>query len=180
MQKISATDYPSLARRVFILSRLEEAMSWSVVSFGKHEGKSLPQIIFSDPDWFFWAIENDAFKGKGRLEKEAEELDRKARTIKIPQSGEEQLVAEYAVHGPTGKFADMELVPVSRPPHEGSTPTSRRDVIDLSVPRQIADYDKLGYRNLLASVKFYLFGRLDARMTRKRCEEFFENDANFE
>ena len=38
-------------------------MNWATVNFGKHAGKTLPQIIFDDPDWFFWAYENNAFKG---------------------------------------------------------------------------------------------------------------------
>jgi len=30
-------------------------MAWSTLPFGKHKGKTLPQIVFADPDWFFWA-----------------------------------------------------------------------------------------------------------------------------
>jgi hypothetical protein len=29
---------------------------WTIVDFSKHKGKSLPQIILHDPDWFFWAM----------------------------------------------------------------------------------------------------------------------------
>jgi hypothetical protein len=29
---------------------------WSKLYFGKHVGKSLPQILFYDPDYFFWGI----------------------------------------------------------------------------------------------------------------------------
>lgn len=44
----------------------EGAMPWSVVNFGpKFKGKTLPQIIFDDPDWFFWGIEKDIFSNKG-------------------------------------------------------------------------------------------------------------------
>jgi hypothetical protein len=37
-------------------------MAWSTLNFGKHAGKTLPQIVFADPDWFFWAIETNVFK----------------------------------------------------------------------------------------------------------------------
>jgi len=33
----------------------------------KYEGKTSPQIIFSDPDHFFWAVEKDIFKRDGVL-----------------------------------------------------------------------------------------------------------------
>lgn len=153
-------------------------MSWTILTFGKHEGKTLPQVIFSDPDWFFWAIDKEIFKGS--LASEARELDRKARNIKLPQKNKkERMVAEYAIHPSTRSFGHMELVPESRPHHVGSTPTFRKDVIDLSTPREMANYDKLVCSILIHSVKYYLFGNRSARMTRKRCEEFFENDENF-
>jgi hypothetical protein len=28
---------------------------WSVLDFGKHKGRTLPWVMFHDPDWFFWA-----------------------------------------------------------------------------------------------------------------------------
>ena len=33
-------------------------MSWSTVPFGKYKGKTLPEIIVCDLDWFFWAVPN--------------------------------------------------------------------------------------------------------------------------
>ena len=41
----------------------------------------MPQIVFSDLDWFFDMIEKDAFKNYGD---ETKEMDLKARNIKIP------------------------------------------------------------------------------------------------
>jgi hypothetical protein len=153
-------------------------MAWTVLQFGKHKGKTLPQILFSDPDWFFWAIEKNIFEGKGPLEREAQEINYKARNIKIPSKEGKDLVAEYLIHAPTGKFGSMVIVPRDRSLHQGSSPASRKDVIDLSFPREIAGYDKLGCGNLLLSVKHHLFGDRHCRMTRQRCEAFFEDDSN--
>jgi hypothetical protein len=58
-------------------------MHWSVVPFGKYQGKSFPEIIIRDPDWFFWALP----KLYGKLAEEAQELARRARSIKIPRRG---------------------------------------------------------------------------------------------
>jgi hypothetical protein len=154
-------------------------MSWTIVNFGKHKGKTLPQILFSDPDWFFWTGKKGVFKNKGTLNREADELNIKARHIKIPSRHGQNMVAEYIIDRPTMKFAHMELVPLDRPHHEGASPTFRKDVIDLSVPRQIIPYDKLGCSHMLSSVKYYLFGNESTRMTKKRCEDFFDNSDNF-
>ena len=162
---------------LFILER-KLFMAWTKLRFGKHKGKSLPQVLFADPDWFFWAIDESVFRGK--IEKEAQEIYRKSRSIRIPQKRNEKLVAEYAIHPPTKKFGNMEIVPASRPHHEGSTSTYRSKVIDLGIPRKIAAYDKFGCKLLISNVKYYLFGNSSLRMTEKKCEDFFDNDENFD
>ena len=48
-------------------------MHWSTVPFGKYEGKTLPEIIVRDLDWFFWMLP----KLYGKLAEEAQELARK-------------------------------------------------------------------------------------------------------
>ena len=104
---------------------------------------------------------------------------REPRAIRIPNNGAGDLKAENVVHPPTGKFGNMEIVPASRPLHQGSSPAFRKHVIDLSVPRNIAPYDKVGCRALVSSAKHVLFGRTSTRMTKERCEAFFDNPANF-
>ena len=66
-------------------------MHWSTVPFGKYKGKSLPEIIIRDPDWFFLVLPNLY----GKLAEEAQELARRARAIKIPRRGRRRLEVEY-------------------------------------------------------------------------------------
>jgi len=136
-------------------------------------------VLFVDPDWFFWASENGVLDRQqhGELCDEAQELYRKATSIRIPQKGgEERREAEYGIDRATGKFASLEIVPASRPLHPGC---SRAHVIDLSAARHIADYDKLGGRRLVEDMKVCVFGTSDYRMSKKRCEAFFEDEENF-
>lgn len=86
---------------------------------------------------------------------------------------------EYLVDLPTGKFSHMEIVLASQPKHEGSSPTFRKAVIDLSVPHKIAPYDKLGCRSLISSAKHAFFGSKSARMNQERCETFFDDPTKF-
>ncbi len=53
------------------------------------------------------------------------------------------------------------------------------EVIDMRVPRQIAQHDKLGYKNFLSAMKAILFCDSSYRMNERRCEEFFEDEGNF-
>jgi hypothetical protein len=54
-----------------------EVMHWTTVPFGRYKGKTLPEIIVQDLDWFFWALP----KLYGRLADEAQDLARKVRGI---------------------------------------------------------------------------------------------------
>jgi hypothetical protein len=152
---------------------------WSAVNFGKWSGKglTLPQIILRDPDWFFWALKNNAFKGG--LRAEAEDLGRKATHIKLPEPNPSGWRVEYAIGHDDGKFADFEIVPMDRPQHEGSTLNRRVQHLDLSFPSRLHSYDKLGCRLMLRNFKFYWFGSTGARLTKDRCEAFFDDPSNF-
>ena len=152
-------------------------MAWTTVRFGQYRDKTLPQILWSDPDWFFWAIGDDAFEDRGVLQTEAKDLDHKARNIKIPNNDDGALMVEYFIHQPTGKFSHFEIISKDRPIHDGASPTFRAPLIDMSVPRRIAEYDKLGGKALLSSLKLYFFGSRSRRVTKKRSEDFF-NDPN--
>jgi hypothetical protein len=66
-------------------------MSWSAVPFGKYEGKTFPEIIVRDPDWFFLMVP----KLYGKLADEVEELARRARAIKTPNRHRKNVEVEY-------------------------------------------------------------------------------------
>ena len=37
-------------------------MTFTPLNFGKHQNKTLPQIVFSDLDYFIWAVNENIFK----------------------------------------------------------------------------------------------------------------------
>jgi hypothetical protein len=151
------------------------ARDWTVVDFGKYEGKTLPQIVLIDPDWFFWAVEEHIFNKSDELKAEANEIRRKATNIKIPSGSR----VEYAIHPSAGELASVSVVPASTPQHHGSSPTLVAEVLDLSMARKIAPYDKLGGGIIVAAVKFHVLDGRKTRLTRERCERFFNDDTNF-
>lgn len=38
-----------------------EMIMWSEMPIGKYKGKTLPQLLLTDPDYFFWAMAQDDF-----------------------------------------------------------------------------------------------------------------------
>lgn len=150
-------------------------MSWTKLGFGRHEGKTLPQILFKDPDWFYWAYENEILDGR-IPHSEVQEIYEKSRNIKILQK---DYHAEFVFDGIRGVFADMKLVPSDRPEHVGTSQTRRLDRIDMALIRFAKQYDKLGYDLLIPILKEILFGNSKLIMTKKRAEDFFNDSNNF-
>ena len=150
---------------------------WSPLRIGKHEGKTIPQIIMSDPDYFFWALEQDRFF-RGRIATEADDVNKKIRRIKIPKIKPNDWLIEY-YWSRDGKFSHFDIVESTRPPHVGSSITQRAKHLSFAVVRETKHYDKLGYRLFLNNFKHYFFGKESARMTKAVCEKFFDTPSNF-
>lgn len=153
-------------------------MIWTDLSFGKYVGKSLPQLVLVDPDWFFWAMDNDVFKGS--LKVQAAELSKRATRIKIPDTETPGSAVEYIIHPGVGKLGDVRVVPKGRPAHEGASPTRRKPYFDLSMARQISPYDKTGGKLIVRAVKKHVFGSEAAKITRERAEKFFSDAKYFD
>ena len=147
-------------------------MLWTTLNFGTHAGKSLPQIIISDADWFFWAIHAGVFEGT--LAAEAEDLVEKATAIKIPKPDAAHWQVEYR-YEERGRFLGFEFVRANS--HCGHHSTRRLPHLDLSCVRRGKAYDKKGCRNLLRDFRRYCLGKKSA--TKRRCEKFFSNSKNF-
>lgn len=153
---------------------------WFTLDFGRYAGKSLPQVMFTNPDWVFWAVENDVFKRYPSLLSQVKDIAMKATRIKVPQSGDEILVVEHYVHRPTKKYSHFNLVPISTPLHPGPSQAYRQDVIDLSFARQICPNDKTGNRNIVWSLKQAYSRDKPTRMNRERCDAFFSSSGHFD
>ena len=148
-------------------------MKWTTLNFGKHAGKTLPEIMFDDPDWFFNGCEAGYFKNGLALE--AREVYRRARAVRIPKQDGEEMLVEYRFDPRTGKFATMFLIP-GGPTFDRQAVSS---VIDFNVPRSRAPYDKLGNKNFILALKGILFGNQSHRLNKQAREDFFNDDANF-
>ena len=149
-----------------------------IITFGKrHNGKYLAKVVLDDPDWFFWAMDEDAFDRDPGLLAEAHDLAYKARNIKIPKPNPEEWCIRYTTLD--GKFASFDIIEAATPCSHDSPTMFRVDHLDLSVPRSLKQYDKLGCKLLLKQFKHYFLGSRDVRLTMRWCERFFANQNNF-
>jgi hypothetical protein len=154
-------------------------MGWSTLEFGKHEGKTLPQVLFIDPNWFFWAIKNEVFNKQPVLKAEADDLNWKAQNILIPKPERESYEVEYFINPAQNKFLHFSFVSKDKPLYVGSSRAFRLKVIDMKLPFLYSKYDKSGSKRLLKCLKQDYFGDKNYKMTKARCENFFNDDSNF-
>ena len=144
--------------------------------FGRYKGKTLPEIIVRDLDWFFWMLP----KLYGKLEAEADDLARKVRAIKIPKRYGKNLEVEYQYEFSNGselgrRFCGFAFVKAET---WHSRWTTRLPYLDLSLPLRSKKYDKRAGRILIRDFRINYFGK-HKRLTKERCERFFTNDKNF-
>jgi hypothetical protein len=145
-------------------------MPWSVVTFGKHKGKTLPQIIMRDPGWFFWILP----RLYGKLAKQAEKLDRKARAIKLPKGKGKDMEVEYW-SDIDNRFCGFEFTEASS---WQSQYALRQPYLDLRLPLLTKKNNKRAGRILIRGFRRHYFGT-NKRLTKERREKFFNNDKSF-
>lgn len=156
------------------------SMRWTEIGFGKkHPDKTLPQILLSDPDYFFWGMDTGAFEQRAHLRKQSEILNRRARGIKIPNNDDGQLEIEHIISPVNYTYARFDVESMDTPVHRGGSPALREKFLDLSFPRSLKQYDKSGGKLLIHSFKQHILGNSKARITKKVAEDFFSNPDNF-
>jgi len=146
------------------------------VPFGKYAGKTLPEIIVLDLDWFFWMLPNLY----GRIGREARDLARKLRAIKIPKRHRRKFEVEYRYEFDSGsvfgrRFCSFAFVKGEARPSQWKT---RLPHLDLAFPLREKKYNKRAGRILIRDFRLNYFGKYK-RLTKARCEEFFSNDKDF-
>ncbi|MGH6671793.1 MAG: hypothetical protein ACRECV_07440 [Xanthobacteraceae bacterium] len=125
-------------------------MSWSTVPFGKYNGKTLPEIIVGDLDWFYWALT----RLYGWLGEEAQFLARRAQAIRIPRRDWANCEIEYQ-YDRGGGFRGFRVVEVDNPLY--SKWATRLPHLDLSLACHGKSYDKGSGRRMIRDFSHQLF-----------------------
>jgi hypothetical protein len=143
---------------------------------GKYKGKTFPEVLLTDPDWFFWVQKNGKF---GSLQKnERTSLYVRAISIKIPDVKGIPAKAMYILKPGTKLLVEVKIVP--KEDNSVNSPDAFfSDALNLEIPSQFGVNSKYYSNPVLALVKRIYFGSSSAQLTKEQCEEFFANGLNF-
>jgi hypothetical protein len=147
-------------------------MIWSKLNFGKNVGRTLPQVVLSDPNWFFWAHRKGIFYG--RLAIEAKIVAARATHIRIPKPHRKRWQVEYHWDR-EGRFLGFDFVKTKSSFYHPLF--NRLPHLDLAYIRRGSVHDIRDCRQLIRDFRYLYFEGLN--LTKGRCEEFFEADENF-
>jgi hypothetical protein len=145
-------------------------MSWSVVPFGRYRGKTLPEIIMLDLDWFFGYFQSFT---AGSGQRPVTWRERPAPS-KFQKGNRLKLEVEYRFDV-DNRFCGFAFVKAES---WHSRWTMRLSHLDLAWPLRGKKYNKQASRILIRDFRLSYFGK-HKRLTKQRCEEFFSNDKNF-
>ena len=145
--------------------------AWRPMPFGKYEGRTLPQVLFKDPDYFFWLLRKGALEGA--LAIQTKQLAKKACRIRIPREPAEAFVVDYFFNS-ENQFSCFSIVP--KDAYQSPHAVYRLNHIDLSIIRNQKEYAKGEYKRFLRDFRRVFFENESASMTKDRCEEFFNGD----
>jgi hypothetical protein len=146
-------------------------MKWTTLNFGKHASRTLPQVVLSDPNWFFWAHRKGILCG--RLAIEAKTLATRATHIRIPKPHRKRWHVEYRWDR-EGRFLGFDFVKARSPFHPFF---NRLPHLNLGYIRRESVHDIRDCRRLIRDFRCLYFEGLN--LTKRRCELFFENELNF-
>ena len=117
-------------------------MYWTTLHFGRYAGRTLPEILLIDPDWFCFMLP----KFYSGLREEAHELHVRARAIRIPKKKPSKFEVEYRFD-PEGRFEGFYIVKVGQPNY--SKYATRLPYLDLLAAVGSKKYDKRSGRVML-------------------------------
>lgn len=152
-----------------------ETFKWMPIPFGKYFGNTLPEIILLDAPYFYWMVGEIGLYGD--LERQAMSVACRAAHI-LPPGGREDL--EFGIEiDRQHRLQGIHILQKCKRVRWREPFITRHAHLDLAIVRQFA-----GQQNLAKDVRRWLrrtyFGNGDVALTQRDCEQFFENDDNFD
>jgi hypothetical protein len=151
-------------------------VNWTPLPDGKHAGKTLPEVMLSDPDFVFRALEAGEFSGD--MLDQATEVCRRATRIWASLDEPRGVTVFYSLHAYyPDHFNGYSVLSKKDSKHRryAKFSAAQTPYFDLSMPRRIAPSDRDATAVVLGGVKLLHFGDPNAALTREQAERFFSD-----
>ena len=158
---------------------------WLWMPFGKHQGKTLPQVVPEDPGYIEWLyaeriLLNGMYMGEYplKLAHQLEVIHNRMTHIRPPPDCEFAVVVDRQ-----GVFESFIVVKRGRfpkkPLRKGSKIIQRLHLLDIGIPSQFGDTEK-GFEQMALCLKEFFFGDRHAKVTVSNCKAIIEDNRRFD
>lgn len=152
----------------------QKSPPWTPLPAGPHEGRTLPEVVFLDPDFVLAALEAGALDAPW-LE-EAKEVCRRASRIRPCRGARRAVTVLYHLNAYfPERFSGISVV-VKRDQRLSEFrkfSAAESAFLDLTMARRIAPHDPGASRGLVEHLLVTHFGDPNAKLTRRQAEDFF-------
>jgi hypothetical protein len=150
--------------------------TWRRFNFKKHRAVTMPELIFKDPEYFYWLAKRPDLVG--HLEHQLNIVADRAAHIFPPDKAPDQF--EFAIRlNRSGGLKKISVKRNLRPNSRQGTDLIRLKHLDLGIIDHFDNRQESG-AILIAFLKASFFDDPDADLRARQCEAFFEEDAYFD
>jgi hypothetical protein len=147
------------------------SVTWTPLPGGPHEGMTLPEVLFIDPDYVFHGVEHGKFAA---WLPQAREVCLRATRIR-PHRDRREVLVLYHLHG--AQFSGVSVVARNDPRlvRYRTFAAAGSAYLDLLMVRCLAPEDPTALKAMVQRVLMTHFGHPNAKLTREQAESFFND-----
>ena len=147
---------------------------WVHLDFGRHAGKTLPELVFTDPQYFFQTLTDEIFHDD--LFIQAAIINRRMKHILPPRPRPSKW--EFLIDlGSEKEFKDFKIVMIDNREHEKEQWQFRAKHLNLSV---VAEQSRAVCEKMLSRIKEEFFPEAGENLSRPDYEKFIWRNSNFD
>lgn len=156
-----------------LLYEASRIKQWTIIDEGKYEGLTIPELVFGDLGYFYWAISVGLFEGQLKLE--ADSVESRLKHIKLPLTVSPNSI--FVIQLRNGMFYDFSIQ------EKGSVKGNKSDLkiashLDVSLVSCPGFHTERPRKKMLERVKQYLFTKEPHELGRKDYQVFLGNPDN--
>jgi len=172
MKMIHLNEKPDIDSILKVASRIKR---WAQIDRGQYESLTIPELVFRDPGYFYWALSVSLFKGQLLLE--AKVVECRLRHIKVPSSAPANSV--FVIQLRDGIFRDFTIRAKSLVKVKSRSELRIASHLDLSIVSLPNFNTDRARGKMLERVKQHFFEKEAHKLGRKDFQEFVGNPDNF-
>ena len=158
-----------------VLKEAGKIKRWTPIDFGKYEGLTIPELIFLDASYFYWALTSNLFKNM--LQLEAVVVESRLRHIKVPKAV--AVPSVFVIRLKNDVFEDFAIVEKSIASRKKSNNVRITSCLDFSLVSRPDHATDRARQVMIDKIKYHFFEKDSDRLKPRDYEQFLGDPDKF-